>query len=105
MKLKRLRSQRGVSLIEVLMVTIIGAIALMALAVPFMGERRLWGEGQSQVQAQRDAQLVTRAIARDARASEAFVITGTAGNNRVTFTTTNKTTNCGALFFEGGTEF
>ncbi len=78
MKISSLHNQKGVTLIEILIVAIIGAIALIALAVPFMAERRFSGLGKSQIEAQRDAQLVTRAIARIARESSASSITGSA---------------------------
>lgn len=100
MKISFLHNQKGVTLIEILIVAIIGAIALIALAVPFMAERRFSGLGKSQVEAQRDAQLVTRAIARIARESSVFSITGSAGDQTLVFTTP-----CGSVSFRGGSAF
>ena len=96
-----LHNQKGVTLVEVLIVTIIGVIAFMALAVPFLSERRFSGLGKSQVEAQRDAQLVTRAIARIARESNSFTPSGVAGNSGATFTRATGAAVC----FEGGLNF
>ena len=65
-------NKRGVTLIELLMVIIIGAIAFMALAVPFIAERAMNLSGQAQAEAQRDGQMVMRAIARAAREGTQF---------------------------------
>ena len=92
--------QKGLTLIEFLIVAIIGVIALIALAVPFMAERRFSGLGKSQVEAQRDAQLVTRAIARIARESSFFSFAGPAGDSTLSFTTP-----CGSVSFRGGSAF
>lgn len=63
---------RGVTLIELLVTLVIGAIAFMALAVPFVSERAMNLSGQAQSEAQRDAQMVMRAIARAARESTQY---------------------------------
>lgn len=60
-------TRHGVTLIEVLITLVIGSIAMFALAAPFVAERSFWGTGQRQTEAQRDAQLALRAIARAIR--------------------------------------
>ena len=77
--------RRGVTLIELIMTMVIGAIAFFALSVPFVAERSLWGSGTRQTEAQRDAQVILRAIARTARQSGYYQITGAAGSNTITF--------------------
>lgn len=67
-------NRRGVTLIELLMTIIIGSIAFFPLAVPFVGERSFWGTGQRQTEAQRDAQMVLRAMARVVRESNGYTI-------------------------------
>ena len=62
-------NKRGVSLIELLITMVISAIAILALAAPFMAERSFWARGKRRVEAQRDAQMVLRAIAHVARPS------------------------------------
>ena len=74
-------NRRGVTLIELLITVIIGSIAMLALAVPFSAERIFWLRGDTQAEAQRDAQLALRAIARVARQSTCYEIAGT---NQVT---------------------
>ena len=70
-------NERGVTLIEMLMAIIISAIAFMALAMPFVAERSFSVRGQRQTEAQRDAQLATRAMARAVRQSSAYNGNGT----------------------------
>ena len=65
-------SHRGVTLLELLITIIIGSIAMLALAIPFGAERRFWVTGKAQTEAQRDAQLVLRAIARGVRESTGY---------------------------------
>jgi len=72
------RTVRGVTLIELLMTLIIAAIAFMALAVPFVAERAFSIAGLNQVEAQREAQMVLRAIARAGRECQQYA-TGSAG--------------------------
>ena len=67
---------------ELLVILVIGSIAMMALAAPFSAERSLWGTGKRQTEAQRDAQIALRAIARVAHESSAYAIAG----NAITFT-------------------
>ena len=65
-------NRRGVTLVELIMTVVIGAIAFFALSVPFVAERTFWSSGTRQTEAQRDAQLVLRAIARTARQSSGY---------------------------------
>ena len=65
-------NRRGVTLIELLMTIVIGSIAFFPLAVPFVGERSFWGTGQRQTEAQRDAQLILRAMARAIREGSGY---------------------------------
>ena len=102
MKISSLRSQKGITLIEILIVSIIGVIALLALAVPFMAERRFSGLGKSQVEAQRDAQLVTRAIARVARESYSYT---RGGVNITDASITFKQPSESFVCFRGGSTF
>ena len=74
-------NRRGVTLIELLITIIIGAIAMLALAVPFSAERIFWLRGDTQAEAQRDAQLALRAMARVGRQSSCYEIVG---NNQIT---------------------
>lgn len=59
--------RRGVTLIELLVAVVIGAIACLGLSAPMMAERRFWILGNAQAESQRNAQLATRAIARVVR--------------------------------------
>jgi prepilin-type N-terminal cleavage/methylation domain-containing protein len=67
-------SRRGVTLVELLITVIIGSIAFFALSVPFVTERSIWVAGKAQTEAQRDAQLVFRSIARQARQSSGYTL-------------------------------
>lgn len=67
-------SRRGVTLVELLMVAVISSIGFVALALPFAAERSMWGNGKRQSEAQRDAQMALRAIARVARESLAYSV-------------------------------
>ena len=69
MTLRKFGASNGVTLTEVLLATVIGAIAMFALAVPLVAERTFWGTGKRQTEAQRDAQMTLRAIARVGRAA------------------------------------
>src|SRR3989338_5700928 len=62
-------SRRGVTLLELLIATVISAIAMFALVPPFLAEGNLFRQGQRQTEAQRYAQLAMRAMARVARES------------------------------------
>jgi prepilin-type N-terminal cleavage/methylation domain-containing protein len=68
-------NRRGVSLVELLVTVVISAIAIMALTVPFAVERSFWGVGRRQAEAQRDAQVALRAIARIARQNSIYTPT------------------------------
>ena len=65
-------NRRGFTIIELLMAVVIGAIAMMALAIPFIAERSFFGTGKRQTEAQRDAQMALRALARTARMSTTY---------------------------------
>ena len=67
-------TRRGVTLIEVLITIVIGAIAFFAAAMPFIAERSFWGSGNRQAEAQRDAQMAVRAMARVARESNGYTL-------------------------------
>ncbi len=71
-----MKNERGFSLIELLVTMIIASIALFATAVPLMAERSFWQRGKRQVEAQRDAHLMMRAVARAARQSNDSNVTG-----------------------------
>lgn len=89
---KRSRTnERGVTLIELIIVVLISAIALLGAVTPFVGERSFWGTGRRQVEAQRSAQLVMRAIARVARQSSSYLPAA----NQITFNTP-----CGPVVFQ-----
>lgn len=92
-----MKNERGFSLIELLVTMIIASIALFATAVPFMAERSFWQRGKRQVEAQRDAHLMMRSIARAARQSNHSSVTG----NILTLTAA-----CGTHIFQtSGSEF
>ncbi len=65
-------TRRGVTLIELLMAIVIGAIAMFALVPPLVAERVFWGNTQRQTEAQRDAQMVLRAMARAGRECQGY---------------------------------
>ncbi len=64
---------------------VIGVIAFMPLAMPFVAERSFWRSGSAKAESQRDAQLVLRAMARAARESTSYTLTPDGG--RVQFAT------------------
>jgi len=68
-------NRRGVTLIELLMTIVIGSIAMLAIWPPFVAERIFWNKGKRQTEAQRDAQMALRAIARDARQRTNYIVT------------------------------
>ena len=74
-------TQKGVTLIELLMVIVISAIAMMALAVPLVAERAFLGSGQAQAESQRDGEMALRAMAHGARQSSACNITPLGATN------------------------
>ena len=84
------RSLRGgFTLIELLIAIVIGTIAMFALLPPFLAEGNFFRQGKRQTEAQRDAQLALRAMARTVREGSAY----NAGTN--TFTVP-----CGGVQFE-----
>ena len=93
-------SQRGASLIELLITIIIGVIALMALAVPFVAERSFESSGKRQTEAQRDAQMALRSMTKAARDSSSYFVTAGASSTRIDFARP-----CGTMSFEGGPNF
>ena len=96
--------QRGVTLIELLMVLVISAIAMFPLAIPFVADRAFWGSGKAQAESQRDGEMVMRAIARFARESKeyplAFLLPGP-NHGRIQFVKPSGEQMC----FEGGPNF
>ena len=88
-------NRRGVTLIELLMTVVIGAIAMFALVPPFIAEGNFFRKGKRQTEAQRDAQMALRAIAFVAHESTGYSIptsdtinflnTSVCGTNPVTF--------------------
>ena len=82
--LRCVRATQGFTLIELLITMVIGTIAMFALAPPFIAERRFLAIGRRQTEAQRDAQVALRAIARAARGSNTYAIA--AGGAKITFT-------------------
>ena len=93
-------NSRGFTLIEMLMVFVIGSISMMALALPFVAERSFWGVGKRQTEAQRDAQLALRAIAHAARQDKTYSI----GNNGASLQLINAA-GANAGCFRGGPSF
>ena len=69
-------NRHGVTLIELLITVVIGSIAMLAMVVPFSSERIFWLRGETQAEAQRDSQLVLRAMARVARQSSCYDLVG-----------------------------
>lgn len=96
----KFRCQKGASLIELMITVIIGAIAMMALAVPFIAERSFESSGRRQAEAQRDAQMAMRSMSRAARDSSGYTITAGANSTKIDFVRP-----CGAMSFEGGPTF
>jgi type II secretory pathway pseudopilin PulG len=77
----------GFTLTELLVTFVITAVMMTAFTAPFMAERIFWREGNQQMEAQRDAQLVLRAVARFAReANAATVTTPASGQTQITLT-------------------
>lgn len=76
-------NQKGFTLVELMMVVAITAIALVAASMPFMMEQSFWRTGRQRTAAQQDAQMVMRAIARTARTGTGYVVGQ--GNTSVTF--------------------
>ena len=81
----RKRRCAGVTLIELLVTLIIAGIAFFGLAVPFFSERSFWRQGERQTEAQRDAQVGLRALARSAHGSSSHnLVVGTTASS-ITF--------------------
>ena len=68
-------SRRGVTLIELLIAVVIGSIAMFALAAPLIAEGQFFRKGKRQTEAQRDGQLVLRAMAFVAHESSGYTPT------------------------------
>lgn len=77
-------NRRGVTLIEVLMATVISAIAMFALAAPLIAEGQLFRKGKRQTESQRDAQIALRAVARTARQGGSYQVTGASPSHILT---------------------
>ena len=84
----KLRNQRGVTLLELLIVIIISVILVLTAMVPFVAERLFWGRGRRRVESQQDAQIVMRAIERVARGSKNYTYPVGGNPNRIDFTDT-----------------
>lgn len=82
---RRKSGSAGVTLVELLVAFLICGIAFFGLAVPFFSDRLFWMQGERQVEAQRDAQVVLRAMARSARTSSRHNLTVGASANSITF--------------------
>ena len=94
-------NKRGTTLVELLIAMIISAIAILAIAAPFMAERSFWARGKRRVEAQRDAQMVMRAIAHVARPS-----TGCDAHNPAELScTSTSVSHCETLFQTSGAQF
>lgn len=93
-------NQKGFSLIELLITMIIGIIAILAAAGPFVAERTFWVSGRSQAEAQRDGQVVLRTMANVARESTGYTIVNIPGQPSIAFNT-----DCGTITFQGGPNF
>lgn len=78
-------SRGGFSLIELLITLVMGALVLMGLTMAFVSERSLWSSGIEQAEAQRDAQVALRAIARAARESNGYTVTAGSGVTQLDF--------------------
>ena len=76
---------RGFTLVEMLVVVVISAISLMALSVPFVGGRVYALSGNNQAEAQRDAQMVLRAMARAGRECPQYAVNSFGGACGITF--------------------
>ena len=72
----RKRRCAGVTLVELLVTLLIAGIAFFGLAVPFFSERSFWRQGERQTEAQRNAQVGLRALARSARSSSQYILAG-----------------------------
>jgi len=81
-----IRSPRGVTLIELLMTIVIGSIAMFSLAPVLIAEGQLFRKGKRQTEAQRDAQMAIRAMARVARQSSAYTFANLPGFGRLGLT-------------------
>jgi len=95
-----MKHSRGVTLIELLMVVIIASIGMFALVPPLLAEGQLFRKGKRQTEAQRDAQIALRAIARVARESTGYELqVSTPGYTVIRFFRPSGTVQC----FRGGT--
>jgi hypothetical protein len=74
-----------VTLVELLTAMAISTIALFGLAIPFVAERNFWSSGESQTEAQRDAQLILGAMAFIGREASVYTVSGS--GDQITFRT------------------
>ena len=94
-----IKSRSGFSLIELLMVVVISAVAMFGLAVPLVADRSFANRGKRKTEAQRDAQMAMRAIARHAHQSRAYgVVSAGPADGRISFSEASGTGVC----FVGG---
>lgn len=95
------KRRRGFTLVELLIATLISFLVLLALSVPFVAQNSFWTRGSTQVDAQRDAQLVLSTIAKSARQKVTYTaITTTPGNGILVLREP-----CGSVTFQGGPAF
>ena len=83
------------------MTVIIGSIAMLALWPPFVAERVFWNRGKRQTEAQRDAQMAMRAMARVARQSSTCDVYTSSNETDIAFTSPSSGGGC-FIGFVGG---
>ena len=105
MSRNKLCSDHGASLIEILVALVIGAIALLALAMPYATEKSFWNIGNRQAEAQRDTDMVLRSISRIARQGQSYTVTPVAsGDKKITFVMPPGVCSS-TVYFEGGSAY
>ena len=88
--MKRHFNERGVTLVELMVTMVLGTIVLLAAVMPFIAERSFWATGRRQAEAQRDAQMALRAMARTARQGQGYTVNGTSDLLTLNFTGCNR---------------
>lgn len=96
--MKRHFHERGVTLVELMVTMVLGAIVLLAAVMPFIAERSFWAAGRRQAEAQRDAQMAMRALAHMARQGQGYAVAPTGDSITVNFT------GCNRQFQRGGAD-
>ena len=103
--LKFKMNKRGVTLVELLIAVVISTIALLGAMMPFMVERLFWTSGNRQLEAQRDAQMVMRAMAAVGREANSYTLTSSSGQMKIAFTFPPSLSCSGGAYFEGGPSY